>query len=427
MKPCLHSPSTRNLPIYLHLNRNYSQKFSKTKTPSFPHGFPATEHLVPPSQDGSTPLTDKLPRSIILDPTTYFHGKKIRREKEPSGRAALAKLTPLERRVRFNPFGSLIPTRGTFTNSIAQMLASPPRNDCLAKRISLLPRGNLPSPIYPSKLRIDFLVSFGIFQSSDEKDRKYWVLPVDLSPTGHFSSGKHTLGQYRIARKIAIDELGSQARFTKWHQIISFLPKSFRKKAIYRDGMSLYILEILRQHAWKSLWNVPKKFLFYAQVDDDLTRVAVGNHNRQKVVSIVESNDGNGKSASSDGRGGERKRDDIIGVLYVGPEELRNASWEFKEINVDGQTLKGVLFNLRRLFPQFAEEYISRHHPSGNAVAIALGEEPRNAVHQLLKLAFYLDGDPKVNYTMEERLQHRQDVERRKSNIEKPGEQGIHD
>jgi len=75
----------------------------------FPHGFSATEPLVPPSADGSTPVTDALPRSVLLDPTTYnpSGGKMERRQPplimtDPGERVA----TELEERLLHNPFGS---------------------------------------------------------------------------------------------------------------------------------------------------------------------------------------------------------------------------------------------------------------------------------------------------------------------------------
>jgi len=108
MTTCLHSPSARRLQIYFNFSRKYSsrsRRSSRGKGVSFPHGLSATEHLVPASQDGSTPLTDKLPRSIILDPTAYAPKVKVIREREPSGRDAVEKLTPLERQVMYNPFG----------------------------------------------------------------------------------------------------------------------------------------------------------------------------------------------------------------------------------------------------------------------------------------------------------------------------------
>jgi hypothetical protein len=81
--------------------------FGKRET-TFPHGFSATEPLVPPSADGSTPLTDALPRSLLLDPTTYARAKN----KEPR-QPPLITIDPkdrmaseLEERLLHNPFGN---------------------------------------------------------------------------------------------------------------------------------------------------------------------------------------------------------------------------------------------------------------------------------------------------------------------------------
>ena len=186
--------------------------------------------------------------------------------------------------------------------------------------------------------------------------------------------------------------------------------------------MSFYILEILRQQAWKALWNIPKTFLFRAQVDADVKRVIVGSKGTKKIVPVVDSDAENPETTYWGGDERDQKRDHVLGVLYLGAVELRDA-WEFKDIAVDGQTLPAILFNLRRLFPQNAEDYIPRHHHSGNAIAIALEIEPGNAMHQLLRLAFYVDGDRSVNYTMDERA----DVMEEKSLLRNQEEQETDD
>jgi hypothetical protein len=72
--------------------------------PFFPHGFSATEPLVPRSKDGSTPITDALPRSIFLDPTTYKPRRKLVRKEIPYYDPQ-AKLSDFELAIRRNPFG----------------------------------------------------------------------------------------------------------------------------------------------------------------------------------------------------------------------------------------------------------------------------------------------------------------------------------
>jgi len=71
----------------------------------FPHGFSAAEPLVPPSRDGSTPLTDSLPRSIILDPTTYK--SKTRSRERPPSKDPSTSLSEFERKIMENPFGAI--------------------------------------------------------------------------------------------------------------------------------------------------------------------------------------------------------------------------------------------------------------------------------------------------------------------------------
>src|SRR5947207_14344048 len=76
---------------------------SKRET-NFPHGFSATKPLVPPSIDGSTPITDALPRSILLDPTSYKSKQNFRRP--PPNKDPTTPLTELEKRIIENPFGN---------------------------------------------------------------------------------------------------------------------------------------------------------------------------------------------------------------------------------------------------------------------------------------------------------------------------------
>jgi hypothetical protein len=69
----------------------------------FPQGFSATEPLVPPSADGSTPITDALARSILLDPTSYKH--TFNRRGKPPSKDLTVLLSPLEKQILVNPFG----------------------------------------------------------------------------------------------------------------------------------------------------------------------------------------------------------------------------------------------------------------------------------------------------------------------------------
>ena len=76
---------------------------SKRET-HFPYGFSATEPLVPPSADGSTPITDALARSILLDPTSYKPKRNVRQP--PPNKDPATPLSELEKRIIENPFGT---------------------------------------------------------------------------------------------------------------------------------------------------------------------------------------------------------------------------------------------------------------------------------------------------------------------------------
>jgi hypothetical protein len=101
----------------------------------FPHGFSATEPLVPPSADGSTPITDALPRSILLDPTAYK--PKLNFRGKPPSKDPTVQLSPLEKNLIVNPFGT-VPAL-TMLTVLAKILASKHRTDRTSQ--SALPRG----------------------------------------------------------------------------------------------------------------------------------------------------------------------------------------------------------------------------------------------------------------------------------------------
>src|SRR5271167_2380082 len=99
-------PSTKVLIRVCNYCRAYSRESRKSRRDThFPHGFSATEPLVPPSTDGSTPLTDALPRSALLDPTTYQ--SKLNFRHPPPSKDPGTQLTELEKRILENPLGIL--------------------------------------------------------------------------------------------------------------------------------------------------------------------------------------------------------------------------------------------------------------------------------------------------------------------------------
>ena len=102
----------------------------------FPHGFSATEPLVPPSADGSTPITDALPRSILLDPTAYK--PKLNFRGKPPSKDPTVQLSPLEKNLIVNPFGTAPAL--TMLTVLAKILASKHRTDRTSQ--SALPRGH---------------------------------------------------------------------------------------------------------------------------------------------------------------------------------------------------------------------------------------------------------------------------------------------
>ena len=107
---------------------------SKRET-NFPHGFSATEPLVPPSADGSTPITDALPRSILLDPTSYKSKQNFRQP--PPNKDPTTPLSELERRIIENPFGTY--SGCSSLTSKAKILASKIRLDKVS--FNSLPNG----------------------------------------------------------------------------------------------------------------------------------------------------------------------------------------------------------------------------------------------------------------------------------------------
>jgi hypothetical protein len=104
MLPSFLTPRIRPIPIRIHKRYRHSRDKRKAQT-FFPHGFSATEPLVPPSEDGSTPLTDALPRSPLLDPTTYEPKKRYREPPPTKTLEGKEQLTDFENLILNNPFG----------------------------------------------------------------------------------------------------------------------------------------------------------------------------------------------------------------------------------------------------------------------------------------------------------------------------------
>jgi hypothetical protein len=417
----------------------------------FPHGFSATEPLVPPSNDSSTPLTDALPRSILLDPSTYESKKNFRQK--PPKKAQDINLTQFEKEIELNPFGMVIEIL-----IVARILGSPIREDRIANRV-------LPKGLLFHQLMIGMLIKFGLF--ADPETDGNWLLPMDLSPSTPIVPNTRVRGTYRQNKKIAIDELGGRVQKKRWANLVNtwISDKDSRRDVVWRDGMSQYILMVLRSEAWKRLDALRREYLFHATVDESLQFAVVGENVGERE--IEKEQDLKGEPGVVEGDALEETVQDTAGtttvvseslqtleptnsegepalewdttgtvlrntvdqqkhrrrtrteeylkrrmekhktlwnsqqphisaILHLGPPEVDN-SWEYKLIAIQNQSAPAILFNLRRIFPERADYYVSRLVKSSNAVAVQSSSMPSITLYQMLRLSLYLDGDEKAN------------------------------
>jgi hypothetical protein len=396
----------------------------------FPHGFSATEPLVPPSTDGSTPITDALPRSILLDPTAYK--PKLNFRDKPPSKDPTVQLSPLEKNLIVNPFGT-VPAL-TMLTVLAKILASKHRTDRTSQ--SALPRGALQGNI---TLIVDLLIRFGVFTNTETKNG--WLLPDDSRGRGGNTSG------YRILRKTAVHELGGRQKNKKWGVVAPILmPEKAKKNLVWRDGMGEHVLSLYREEAWKRLDGLSRKFLYEVELDEKLKTANVGRpmprrfkkegstqskdlqhhqqaqsneslseeqtnlqpQSRTTTPESVIGNENESIAATSHEETDEPLH--ISAVFYLGPDALRNAPWEIRPISVDNQLTSATIFNLRRLFPTIADKYMNRLTDSTIAVAVQSSEISCTTLYHMLRLAFYLEGDITVNMTGEEKDKYEMEV-----------------
>ena len=259
-----------------------------------------------------------------------------------------------------------------------------------------------------------------------------------------------------MLRKSAIDELGERTRFKKW---MSLAPRDMsdhdRKTMIWRDGMGEYILSRLQEQAWKGLEDVPVSTYFRIRMDEDLTTAVIGerlagtdtpaiddgldettigmreetvqapldqespretrslHEDKPSIEEKVIANDrprlvcsiptASQESALEETLHTEtvlsnsdlERNPRISAILYLSPWDAIG-NWEFKLIRIEGQMTPGTIFNLRRLLPLQAEQYMSNLVGSDKAVALASSNESATALRNLLRVSFYLEGEGKA-------------------------------
>jgi hypothetical protein len=198
----------------------------------------------------------------------------------------------------------------------------------------------------------------------------------------------------------------------KWNLLVpAWVSDNARKTFVWRDGMSDYILMVLRSEAWKRLDGLPRKYLFHATVDEDIGHAIVGENVGERIKSsnaadekgeqstaptettrqidenFIPTGSNVGDISEKESTGSPPR---ISAILYLAPSDQNN--WEFKPISIQNQSTQATLFNLRRLFPERAEYYLSRLTKSGNAIAVQSSEISSTILFQVLRLSLYLDG-----------------------------------
>jgi hypothetical protein len=306
----------------------------------------------------------------------------------------------------------------------------------------------VPDPI--TDLMVALLVKFALFHHEGERK---WLLPANIEPIPAPALGETLRGRYRVATKNAIDEFAAYPR--RWMVLAQSEAFSDKKaNIVWRDGMGEYILELLREAAWKRVDGLSRRYFFEVDLDEDLTMATVGKIVEKRKRPRKVTGKGTGESvelgqgqSQVDGKVstastallstatmlrhvatnillGQRrsistevdhtnhqstvpldkitKQTHISAIFYLGPPEMKD-SWEYKLIDIENQTTQATLFNIRRLFPYTAELYFTRFGAL-NAVAVQASVlHVTTVLYHMVRLANYLEGAETANLTVEER------------------------
>ena len=256
----------------------------------------------------------------------------------------------------------------------------------------------------------DFLLKFSIFRHSESGN--YWILPSNIPPFPKNLPNIANRGVYRLNNKLAIDELGFRTRNKKWQFLVApGTSDRVRKNLVWRDGMSDYILEVLRHEAWKRLDGLPRKFLLQASLDEGLSVATLGRRLQKRnehekgdtfrVTHPLPSAEGGWTLPAGEQRIlKEDSQPHISAILHLPGPEARY-TWEFRSIKILNQSTLAVIFNVRRLFPLFAEKYFAHRLETGNTIAVESCVMSAVILRHMLRLSFYIEGDDKVDVSLE--------------------------
>lgn len=244
---------------------------------------------------------------------------------------------------------------------------------------------------------IDLLIKFSAFRQPDTEQE--WILPSDL-----LHNSPRVAGMYRLNRKAAIEELSDKTQRKKWQFLAPLAGEKEKRNLIWRDGMSDHILGIMRDEAQKRLNSLHWKYLFHSTVDADLNTATVGSGIGRNLQKDSETPN---ESVSDGGHQLSTATSYISAILYLGSRELRN-SWEFKTISVEKQPTRAILVNLRQLFPLTAESFFISRVDSKNAIVVQSSRQTCQSLQLMLRLSFYIKGDPIRSMTLEERTEEKQ-------------------
>ena len=128
----------------------------------------------------------------------------------------------------------------------------------------------------------------------DKENDSSWLLPSEFPPR------HQSRGNYRLLRKSAIDELGGRTAHKKWMALGPWsIKEHVRRKLIWRDGMSEYILSRLREEARRRVQVLARKLLYHVTVDDELKSATI--HEPVKKRTIIPRNTSSTKGVLNDG------------------------------------------------------------------------------------------------------------------------------
>ena len=167
--------------------------------------------------------------------------------------------------------------------------------------------------------------------------------------------------------------------------------------------MSKLILTKTREMAMSRVKSIPRKNLYYVELNDDMISAVVGEQvlwdENPFSINKFKAQKKEKKTITNQESPPPQETPFISAIFHYTPDN----DWEYKYISIQNQETPAILFNIRRLLPSTSQKYLKRMVGRRNSVAVELSRYSEVAIRDLLRLAFYISGDGNVSLGVEQR------------------------